>query len=70
MATPRRTVVYARPVVLEAVEKAATPSACVPEKAKTMLSMGPLMAVVGAQPAEDETKVMPLGQAVLHADTE
>ena len=55
--------------MLEADEKAATPSASEPEKAKARLSMGPLVAALGAQPDDEETKVVPLGQAMLHADT-
>ena len=70
LATPRRSVAYERPVVSEADEKATTPSASDPEKARARLSVGPLAAVVGAQPAEDDMKVVPLGQVELHADNE
>ena len=53
---------YDRPVVLEAGEKAATPSAVEPEKAQAKLSMGPSVVAEGAHPSDDDTKAVLGGQ--------
>ena len=59
MATPKRSAVNEMPVVLEADEKAAKPSAAEPENEKARLSRGPPAAEVGAHPVAGETKAAP-----------
>ena len=53
--------------MLDAVEKAATPSASEPEKAKAIESTGPSVVLVGAQPSAGDTKTVLGGHAVAQA---
>ena len=61
LALPRRSVVYENAVVLEADEKAATPSAREPEKAKAIELTRPLVVMLGAQPSEGDRKALLAG---------
>ena len=53
--------------MLEAVEKAAMPSAAEPEKAKARLWMGPSIVELGTQPFDEDTKTVLEGHEVAQA---